>query len=129
MKSPVTSPARTARERASLDVPVVYTTHPSLGEALSDIAEASQELVVDRLELLKLDVQEQVEAAAKKAVRGAAAAALLFVGYLLLTAAAIVGLSFVIGPGWALAAVGAPHLALGVYLLFAPTRSERRGDA
>ncbi len=75
---------------------VAHTTHPSLGEALSDIAEASQELVVDRLELLKLDVQEQVETAAKKAVRSAAAAALLFVGYLLLTAAAIVGLSFVI---------------------------------
>ncbi len=128
MKSPVTSPARTARARASLDVPVAHTTHPSLGEALSDIAEASQELVVDRLELLKLDVQEQVETAARKAVRSAAAAALLFAGYLLLAAAAIVGLSYVVGPGWALAAVGAPHLALGAYLLFAPTRSERRGD-
>lgn len=127
MKSPVTIPARTARGRASLDVPVAHTTHPSLGEALSDIAEASQELVVDRLELLKLDVPEQVEAAAKKAVRSAAAAALLLVGYLLLTAAAIVGLSLVIGPAWALAAVGAPHVALGVYLLFAPTA--RGGDA
>lgn len=106
-------PQRPAVSRPPVRAPAPAEPEPSIGEALAEVAAAGQDLVADRLELMKLELVDGLKAQAVRAVQLAAAAVLLLLGWLFLMAAAVSGLAGLIGVPLALLAVGGPHVLVG----------------
>lgn len=99
---------------------------PSLWEATLDVFDAGQQLIIDRIELVRAEISEDILRLAVGASFVVAAGVLALIGYLTLLAAVIVFLADVLSPAAALAIGGAFHTVLGVALAAMGVSSLRR---
>jgi hypothetical protein len=98
------------------EAPVRRDEEPSLGELVSDVAEDLQRLFRQELQLAKVELKEEAGKAGKAAglLGGAGFAGYLVV--LLLTLAAVFGLSNVMDPGWAALILAVVWAVIGAVL-------------
>lgn len=99
---------------------------PPLWEATLDVFEAGQQVIIDRIELMRAELSDDMLRLATGVVLVLGAGILALVGYLTLLAALTVLLARVLSPEAALALVGGVHLLVGVVLAFFGARSLRR---
>jgi hypothetical protein len=114
----------------------VTVEEESVGHALSRVAEASQTLLADRLDLLKVEAQatleEKVEAAKAAGVSLAllgAGAVVLAAGWATLMVGAGMGLATEVGAGWAATIIGGAHVLIGLGVLGAALLMQRHARA
>ena len=103
--------------KASREKPTVHT-------AVEDVIASGQQLLVDRLDLLRLEVREGVESTLKDIAMVILATIVGFTGWAALTAAAISGLNLVMPLPLACLLVGAPYLGGAIYVLARQGRSK-----
>jgi hypothetical protein len=84
---------------------------PSIQTALGDIITHGHQLLINRMDLMQVELRDVGQRAVKRAVDIALAMLLTFSGFVLLTAAAVMGLAQYVGTAWSLAICG------GVYTL------------
>lgn len=89
---------------------------PSLWEATLEVFETGQQVIIDRIELVRAEISEDLLRLAFGLSFVVAAGVLALVGYLTLLAALIVLLAKALSPEAALAIGGAFHLIVGVVL-------------
>lgn len=87
---------------------------PSLWEATLDVFEAGQQVIVDRIDLVRAEIGEDILRLAVGSSFVVTAGVLALVGYLTLLAAILVFLARWMSPEAALALGGALHLLVGV---------------
>lgn len=87
--------------------PEIVDQRESFGELLSQLANNSAALVRDEIDLVKQEMREKVSSFKTGVVTVALGAAVVYFGLLALVAAAIIGLSYLVGAGWAALIVGA----------------------
>lgn len=99
---------------------------PPLWEATLDVFEAGQQVVIDRIELVRAEISDDILRLAIGAVFVLGAGVLALVGYLTLLAAVVVLLARILSPEAALAIAGGLHLLIGGLLAAAGVRSLQR---
>jgi hypothetical protein len=92
-----------------------------IAPALQRVIDASQRVILDRIELLRVDASLQLRRTARTALLGALAAAFLFTGWAVLVGAAVAAADWLSLP-LRLAVASAVHLVLGGALLLAARR-------
>jgi xanthine/uracil permease len=95
------------------DIPV---EERSLGDLFHDLAGQTRHLVQQEVELAKTEMTEKAAALGKDAAFIAAGAVLAYSGFLVLLAAAVIGLGHFMGLGFAALLVGAVVAAIGAGL-------------
>ncbi|MFZ5721214.1 MAG: phage holin family protein [Pseudomonadota bacterium] len=100
----------------------------SLGELVGALANDISALVRREADLLRAEVREKLQAAARGAVTIAAGGALLMAALIVLLAALVLALATLIGPIWAALLVGVLTAALG-YVLVRAGASALKPDA
>ena len=90
----------------------------SVATLLSDLAGETIQLIRTELALLKAELQEKFSQAGQGAIALAAGGLIAFSGWLVLLAAAVLGLATVLAPWLAALIVGLVVLAIGGVLLF-----------
>jgi len=90
----------------------------SVATLLSDLAGETIQLIRTELTLLKAELQEKFSRAGQGAIALAAGGLIAFSGWLVLLAAAVLGLATVLAPWLAALIVGLVVLAIGGVLLF-----------
>jgi len=97
----------------------------SLVRAVQRFVDATQSLVADRTDLLRVEAGADVREAVKSLRRGVAGGLFLTAGWVLLIAALLIWLSRYAEPEVVLAAVGGAHALVGLFLVVRAERSER----
>lgn len=100
-------------------IDVVGVRESSLGDAVSRVMAVSESMISDRLELLKLDTQDQLRDGVRRVAALAVAGTLFFLGWAALVGAVLAALSDQLGLGVLLLAVSAFHICLAVGLTLA----------
>lgn len=90
----------------------VEANRESFGELLGQLANDSAALVKDEIALAKQEMGEKLETVRSGAITASIGGVIGLIGVMALTAAAIIGLGRLIGPGWSALIIGAV-LALG----------------
>ncbi|HXG92403.1 MAG TPA: phage holin family protein [Blastocatellia bacterium] len=93
----------------------VHTDMPreSFGELLSQLANNSAALVRDEIDLAKQEMGEKIARLRSAVVVIAIGGVIALVGMLGLVAAAIIGLGYVVGPGWSALIIGGALALIG----------------
>ncbi len=99
-------------ERRHEAVPAL-PSEPSVGAALERVIDLSQEVVVDRIELLQVESQARLLAFARRAAGLGIATFVLLLAWVLLAAAVVAALANRLPLEGALAIVAAVHAAVG----------------
>lgn len=97
--------------------PLRPTPPPSLFDATVELFDAGQEVVVQRIEMLRAEIRHDLEQVALAGAAIVGATAVLLWGYAFLVVALTWALARVIDPPLAVAAVGAAHALLGAGLV------------
>lgn len=108
--------------------PSPHDPGPSIWEATAELVSAGQDVVLDRVELLRTEIAHDVQQVLVAGGMVAAGAALGVFGWVLAMAALVALLSRLIPFDLALAAVGLPHLFGGVGLALVATRKLRERE-
>ena len=107
--SPRSLPSPAAGSAASQQAP--------LSDALSDVVDASQSLVANRFDLMRLQLEASVEAKIQRVGLLAASGVLALVSYMVFFAGLGVLLSQVVPTWLAIVAIALPHLGASGYVL------------
>lgn len=94
----------------------------SIWEATAELVSAGQEVVLDRVELLRTEITHDVRHVVVGVSLVSAGLLVAALGWVIATAAVVVLLTRSMALDLALALVGAPHLAVGVVLAFLAIR-------
>jgi VIT1/CCC1 family predicted Fe2+/Mn2+ transporter len=86
--------------------PDLYEDRRSLGELFSELTAETRALIRQELELAKAEMTEKAARVGKDAGKIAAGGILAFSGSLVLLAALVIGLGYLIGYGWSALLVG-----------------------
>jgi uncharacterized integral membrane protein len=89
----------------------------SFGELIGDLANNSAALVRDEIQLVKQEMREKLESFRAGVITVAFGGVVLFIATFALVAAAIIGLSYLVGPGWAALIVGGLLALVGGIIL------------
>lgn len=87
---------------------------PSIHTALGDIVTHSHKLLLNRLDLMQVEMREVGQRAIVRSVDIALGALLAFSGFVLLTAAAVMGLALYVGEAWSLGICGSIYALGGI---------------
>ncbi len=93
---------------------------PSVIGALQQVVHSSHQLLIDRLDLFRLDVQEGIRTTVQKAVLRVASGFFALHAFYILTVAACLYLATMLPAHQAVCIVGFAYLALAALLWFAP---------
>ena len=85
-------------------------------DALVDVVQSSQEVVLRRVDVLRLDAERRVERLRDEAVSLVVAGLFAAIAWMLLLGAAVVFLAREIGFGWALLVLGVANVLLALLL-------------
>lgn len=99
---------------------------PALWEATLDVFEAGQQVILDRIELVRAEVSEDLARLALGLAFVLGAGVLALLGYVALLAAVVVLLAKVLSTEAALAIGGGAHLLVGLLLAAIGTSSLKR---
>jgi len=105
-----------------LDTPAGPT---GLWEATFDVIETGQQVVLDRIDLLRAELRTDMQRALGASALVIAGATTVAAGWVTLMVAAAWALSWVLPPPAAIALIGAGHLLVGLVALGAGVRSVR----
>ena len=105
--------------------PLATPTEPSAVHAVERAVEATQRIVVDRIELIRLEAQEALANLAVRAGFMAAAGIVLLLGWTALAIAVALWLSESMPRAASVAVVGAAHLLVGAGLAAYAAGSDR----
>jgi hypothetical protein len=83
-------------------------------EALGDVVQSGQDVVLRRLDVLRIEAERRIEGLRDETLGLVAAGLLAFSAWVLLLGAAVVFLSREVGLGWALVILGAANLMLAL---------------
>lgn len=98
--------------------------------AFADVVQSSQEVVLRRLDVLRLEAERRLELIRDETVALAVAGLLAVSAWVLLLSGAVVFLSRELGLGWALIAIGVVNLAIaGLVKAGAHRRGARRAES
>jgi hypothetical protein len=110
-----------AESMANSSLPEADFTRADFSPALQRVIDASQRVVLDRVELMRVDVSLQLRRTARTAVLGSLAAVFLFTGWVVLVGAGIAAFDALSLP-LRLAVASAVHLVIGGACLLAARR-------
>ncbi len=85
----------------------------SFGELISDLATNSAALVRDEIELAKQEMSEKLNSFREGVITIAIGSVILLIATLTLVAAAVIGLGYLIGPGWSALIIGGVFALIG----------------
>jgi hypothetical protein len=100
---------QTQRQMERRPVPELQRAAPereSFGELIGDLANNSAALVRDEIELAKQEMSEKLSSFRAGVVTIAIGSVVLLVATLTLVAAAVIGLGYLVGPGWSALIIG-----------------------
>lgn len=100
------------------------TRSPSIQTALGDIITHGHQLLINRLDLMQVELRDVGQRAVKRSVDIALAMLLTFSGFVLLTAAAVMGLVQLVGEAWALTIVGSIYTVGGLIFVAMATKTD-----
>lgn len=104
---------RQLERRPVLEAQRIDGERESFGELIGDLATNSAALVRDEIELAKQEMSEKLSSFREGVVTIAIGSVILLVATLTLVAAAVIGLGYLVGPGWSALIIGGVFALVG----------------